>query len=283
VGQVQSVDETGTKIALTDGTELLTPPGSGSPARSAPRGHDGGRDVLAATPTRLRSWTLAVASSPRCRPTSRSGPRFLPCPESLADLLLRFGAGVVPPGGGELRPAGGGTCVWASAAATKIAGASIATNSANVFMCQPSAKSRISYSSPSLPDHNCVRHCVSTHLHLREYPDSSASDYHEALRRDIRPKSECHLSIGERPDRQPGGVDRCTTLTLSTHDTLGGVAERLTIDEIPKCSEIGDATPGDSIDTSYDSARTKPSKIIAPGGRAGSEAVQLDSLCQLAR
>jgi hypothetical protein len=28
VGQVQSVDETGTKIALTDGTELLIPPGS---------------------------------------------------------------------------------------------------------------------------------------------------------------------------------------------------------------------------------------------------------------
>src|SRR5207245_6499710 len=51
----------------------------------------------------------------------------------------RFGAGVVPPGGGELRLAGGGTCVWASAAATKIAGASIATNSANVFMCQPSS------------------------------------------------------------------------------------------------------------------------------------------------
>src|SRR5438445_8448811 len=48
------------------------------------------------------------------------------------------GAGVVPPGGGEVRPAGGGTCVWASAAATKIAGVSIATNSANVFMCQPS-------------------------------------------------------------------------------------------------------------------------------------------------
>src|SRR5213592_4006958 len=48
------------------------------------------------------------------------------------------GPGVVAPGGGELRPAGGGTCVWASAAATKIAGVSIATNSANVFMCQPS-------------------------------------------------------------------------------------------------------------------------------------------------
>src|SRR5437773_12141008 len=45
------------------------------------------------------------------------------------------GAGVVAPGGGELRPAGGGSCVWASAAATKIAGVSIATNSANVFMC----------------------------------------------------------------------------------------------------------------------------------------------------
>src|SRR6266705_2921643 len=56
--------------------------------------------------------------------------------------VLRFGAGVVPPGGGELRPAGGGTCVWASAAATKIAGASIATNSANVFMCQPSCGGR---------------------------------------------------------------------------------------------------------------------------------------------
>jgi hypothetical protein len=28
VGQVQSVDETGTKITLTDGTKLLTPPGS---------------------------------------------------------------------------------------------------------------------------------------------------------------------------------------------------------------------------------------------------------------
>src|SRR2546422_9896883 len=48
------------------------------------------------------------------------------------------GAGVVAPRGGELRPAGGGSCVWASAAATKIAGASIATNSANVLMYQPS-------------------------------------------------------------------------------------------------------------------------------------------------
>src|SRR4030095_1794296 len=47
------------------------------------------------------------------------------------------GAGVVAPRGGELRPAGGGSCVWASAAATKIAGDSIATNSANVLMCQP--------------------------------------------------------------------------------------------------------------------------------------------------
>ena len=28
VGQVRSVDETGTKITLTDGTKLLTPPGS---------------------------------------------------------------------------------------------------------------------------------------------------------------------------------------------------------------------------------------------------------------
>ena len=28
VGQVQSVDETGTEITLTDGTRLLTPPGS---------------------------------------------------------------------------------------------------------------------------------------------------------------------------------------------------------------------------------------------------------------
>jgi hypothetical protein len=28
VGQVQSVDETGTKLTLTDGTKLLTPPGS---------------------------------------------------------------------------------------------------------------------------------------------------------------------------------------------------------------------------------------------------------------
>jgi len=28
VGQVQHVDETGTKITLTDGTKLLTPPGS---------------------------------------------------------------------------------------------------------------------------------------------------------------------------------------------------------------------------------------------------------------
>jgi hypothetical protein len=28
VGQVQSVDETGTKITLTDGTKLLTPPGA---------------------------------------------------------------------------------------------------------------------------------------------------------------------------------------------------------------------------------------------------------------
>jgi hypothetical protein len=28
VGQVQSVDETGTEITLTDGTKLLTPPGS---------------------------------------------------------------------------------------------------------------------------------------------------------------------------------------------------------------------------------------------------------------
>src|SRR4029077_11803682 len=48
------------------------------------------------------------------------------------------GAGVVAPGGGELRPAGGGSCVWASAAATKIAGASIATNTTNVLMCHPS-------------------------------------------------------------------------------------------------------------------------------------------------
>src|SRR5262245_4474272 len=48
------------------------------------------------------------------------------------------GPGVVARGGGELRPAGGGSCVWANAAATKIAGASIATNIANVFMCQPS-------------------------------------------------------------------------------------------------------------------------------------------------
>src|SRR5215831_1446715 len=46
--------------------------------------------------------------------------------------------GVVAPRGGELRPAGGGSCGWANAAATKIAGASIATNSANVFVCQPS-------------------------------------------------------------------------------------------------------------------------------------------------
>jgi hypothetical protein len=28
VGQVQSVDETGTKVTLTDGTRLVTPPGS---------------------------------------------------------------------------------------------------------------------------------------------------------------------------------------------------------------------------------------------------------------
>src|SRR5438128_6164983 len=53
------------------------------------------------------------------------------------------GAGVLAPWGGELRPACGGSCVWASvwasAAATKIAGVSIATNSANVFMCQPSS------------------------------------------------------------------------------------------------------------------------------------------------
>ena len=28
IGQVQSVDETGTKITLTDGTKLLTPPGA---------------------------------------------------------------------------------------------------------------------------------------------------------------------------------------------------------------------------------------------------------------
>src|SRR4030095_1724604 len=48
------------------------------------------------------------------------------------------GAGVVAPEGGELRSAGGGSCVWASAAATKIAGASIATNSTNVLMCHPS-------------------------------------------------------------------------------------------------------------------------------------------------
>src|SRR5437773_12491984 len=48
------------------------------------------------------------------------------------------GAGVIAPGGAELRPAGGGSCVWASAAATKIAGASIATNSANVLICHPS-------------------------------------------------------------------------------------------------------------------------------------------------
>src|SRR5438094_8293926 len=60
----------------------------------------------------------------------------------LSTGVLRFGAGVVPPGGDELRLAGGGTCVWASAAATKIAGASIATSSANVFMCQPSCGGR---------------------------------------------------------------------------------------------------------------------------------------------
>src|SRR5438552_4110577 len=52
------------------------------------------------------------------------------------------GAGVLAPWGGELRPAGGGTRAWVSAAATKIAGASIATNSANVFMCQPSCGGR---------------------------------------------------------------------------------------------------------------------------------------------
>src|SRR5215510_1985755 len=46
------------------------------------------------------------------------------------------GAGVAAPGDGELRPAGGGTCVWASAPATRSAGASIATSNANVFMCQ---------------------------------------------------------------------------------------------------------------------------------------------------
>ena len=73
------------------------------------------------------------------------------------------------------------------------------------------------------------------------------------------------------------------TAPAATHDTLGGVAERLMIDEIPKCSEMADATPGDSIDESYDSARTKSSKVIAPGGRAGSETIQLGALCQLAR
>jgi hypothetical protein len=31
VGQVQSVDDTGTKITLTDGTKLLTPPGKSIP------------------------------------------------------------------------------------------------------------------------------------------------------------------------------------------------------------------------------------------------------------
>jgi len=45
VGQVQSVDETGTKITLTDGTKLTDTARIGNPARSARRGHDGGRDV----------------------------------------------------------------------------------------------------------------------------------------------------------------------------------------------------------------------------------------------
>jgi hypothetical protein len=44
VGQVQSVDETGTEITLADGTKLVTPPGSVI-RPGAPRGHDGGRDV----------------------------------------------------------------------------------------------------------------------------------------------------------------------------------------------------------------------------------------------
>jgi hypothetical protein len=38
VGQVQSVDETGTKIILTDGTKLLTPPGSVIPPGALPEG-----------------------------------------------------------------------------------------------------------------------------------------------------------------------------------------------------------------------------------------------------
>ena len=38
VGQVQSVDETGTKITLTDGTKLLTPPGSVIPPGALPEG-----------------------------------------------------------------------------------------------------------------------------------------------------------------------------------------------------------------------------------------------------
>ena len=45
VGQVQSVDETGTKITLARRHQATDTARIGSPARSAPRGHDGRRDV----------------------------------------------------------------------------------------------------------------------------------------------------------------------------------------------------------------------------------------------
>jgi len=45
VGQVQSVDETGTEITLTDGTKLLTPPGSMLRPGAPRRGHGRGRGV----------------------------------------------------------------------------------------------------------------------------------------------------------------------------------------------------------------------------------------------
>src|SRR5437870_1829687 len=48
VGQVQSVDESGTRLTLKDGTTLLTPPGANAPTRNAPRRHARGSDVPAA-------------------------------------------------------------------------------------------------------------------------------------------------------------------------------------------------------------------------------------------
>ena len=56
----------------------------------------------------------------------------------------------------------------------------------------------------SFPTRSQLRSALRVHAPPSpECPDSSASDYHEASRRDIRPKSECHLRIRERPDQHP--------------------------------------------------------------------------------